>query len=54
MSNVLKILKTAFAKKDKPIMTKEKHDNYLTLNQTEQLEILDKLSDKNKQRIGEW
>ena len=54
MSNVLKILKTAFAKKDKPIMTKDKHDNYLTLNQTEQLEILDKLSDKNKQRIGEW
>jgi hypothetical protein len=54
MSNVLKILKTAFVKKDKPIMTKEKHDNYLTLNQTEQLEILDKLSDKNKKRIGEW
>jgi hypothetical protein len=54
MSNVLKILKTALSKKDKPIMTKDKHDNYLTLNQTEQLEILDKLSDKNKQRIGEW
>ena len=33
---MLKMLKTALSKKDKPIMTKGKHDNYLTLNITEQ------------------
>ena len=29
---MLKMLKTALSKKDKPIMTKGKHDNYLTLS----------------------
>ena len=48
------MLKTALSKKEKPIMTKEKHNNYLSLNEHEQLEILNGLSDKNKQRIGEW
>jgi hypothetical protein len=51
---MLKMLKTALSKKDKPIMTKGKHDNYLTLNITEQSELLDKLSTENKKRIGEW
>ena len=48
------MLKTALSKKDKPIMTKGKHDNYLTLNLKEQSELLDGLSTENKKRIGEW
>jgi hypothetical protein len=48
------MLKTALSKKDKPIMTKGKHDNYLTLNITEQSELLDGLSTENKKRIGKW
>lgn len=32
MLNMLSKLKIAISKKDKPIMTKEKHDNYLTLS----------------------
>jgi hypothetical protein len=51
---MLSKLKMAISKKDKPIMTKEKHDNYLTLSENEQLKILDGLSTKNKKRIGEW
>ena len=51
---MLKMIKTALSKKEKPIMTKEKHNNYLALTEPEQLEILNGLSDKNKQRIGEW
>ena len=51
---MLNMLKTALSKKDKPIMTKGKHDNYLTLNITEQSELLDGLSTKNKKRIGKW
>ena len=38
----------------KPIMPKEEYDYYLTLNETEQLKILDELSTKNKKRIGIW
>ena len=44
----------ASSKKKKPIMTKKKHNEYLTLNEIEQLEILDRLSDQNKARIGKW
>jgi hypothetical protein len=51
---MLKILKTVLSKNNKPIMTKGKHDNYLTLNITEQYEILDGLSTENKKRIGVW
>ena len=51
---MLNMLKTALSKKDKPIMTKGKHDNYLTLNITEQSELLDGLSTENKKRIGKW
>ena len=51
---MLKILKTVFSKKNKPILTKEEHDNYLILNLTEQTELLDGLSTENKKRIGEW
>jgi hypothetical protein len=48
------MIKTALSKKEKPIMTKEKHNNYLALTEPEQLEILNGLSDRNKERIGEW
>lgn len=51
---MFKMIKTALSKKEKPIMTKEKHNNYLSLNEHEQLEILNGLSNRNKQRIGEW
>jgi hypothetical protein len=52
---MLRILKSALSKKDKPIMTKEKHDNLFNnfkLNRT--VKILDGLADINKQHIGEW
>jgi hypothetical protein len=54
MLNMLKTALSNLSKKDKPIMTKGKHDNYLTLNITEQLELLDGLSKENKKRIGKW
>jgi len=40
--------------KGKPIMTKGKYINYLSLNETEQFAILDGLSDNNKLRIDKW
>ena len=51
---MLNMLKTALSKKDKPIMTKGEHDSYLTLNLTEQSELLDGLLTKNKKSIGKW
>ena len=44
---MLKGLKTMLSKNVKPIMTKGKHDNYLTSHQTEQLKILDELFNKS-------
>ena len=51
---MLKMLKTALSKKEKPIMTSEKYKRFLSLIEAGQLEILDGLSDRNKERIGEW
>ena len=45
---------SCFSFSKKKIMTKEQHNNYLTLNETEQLKILDELSPKNKKHIGIW
>jgi hypothetical protein len=45
---------SCFSFSKKKIMTKEQHNNYLTLNETEQLKILDELSPKNKKHIGLW
>jgi len=42
------------SKKDKPIMTIGKHNNYLIETESEQLKILNDLSSKNKKRIGIW
>lgn len=41
-------------KKDKPIMTKTKHSDYLLLTEEGQLNILNGLSSENKERIGVW
>jgi hypothetical protein len=51
---MLKILKTALSKKNKPIMTKGKHDNLFNFKLNRRVNILDRLSDRNKKRIGEW
>ena len=48
------MLKTALSKKEKPIMTSEKYKRFLSLTEAGQLEILEGLSDRNKERIGEW
>ena len=48
------MLKTALSKKEKPIMTSEKYKRFLSLTETGQLELLEGLSDRNKERIGEW
>ena len=53
MLNIL--LKTALSNKKKPIMTKEQHDNLFNFKKSNRrFTILDGLSDRNKQRIGEW
>lgn len=55
MSKIFKsVLSKVLSKKDKPIMTNEKYKRFITLTEPDQLKILDKLSDRNKQRIGEW
>lgn len=41
-------------KKDKPIMTETKHNDYLLETKEGQLNILNGLSSKNKERIGVW
>ena len=46
--------KTSLSKKEKPIMTSEKYKRFFSLTETGQLEILEGLSDRNKERIGEW
>ena len=51
---MFKMLKTALSKKEKPIMTTEKYNRFLAFTETEQLEVLEGLSDRNKERIGEW
>jgi hypothetical protein len=48
------MLKTALTKKEKPIMTSEKYKRFISLIESEQLETLDGLSSRNKERIGEW
>jgi len=48
------MLKTALTKKEKPIMTSEKYKRFITMTEPEQLETLDGLSQRNKERIGEW
>lgn len=51
---MFKMIKTALSKKEKPIMTNEEHNRYLALTEPEQLDILNELSIRNKERIGEW
>jgi hypothetical protein len=48
------MLKTALTKKEKPIMTIEKYKRFITMTEPEQLETLEGLSQRNKERIGEW
>ena len=45
--------KTSLSKKEKPIMTSEKYKRFFSLTEAGQLEILEGLSDRNKERIGE-
>ena len=55
MLTMLNTLSKALSKKkDKPIMTIGKHNNFLIETESEQLKILNELSSRNKERIGIW
>jgi len=50
----MKLMQNLLKKKDKPIMTKTKHSDYILETEEGQLNILNGLSSENKKRIGVW